>query len=250
MNKQQHSIIVIGASSGLGRRVAEIFATKGWRVGVAARRVELLNELAAKHPGMEVMPIDICRVEATEQLDELSRRLGGVDTVFNAAGCGWLNPDLNMDYDLHTVDVDVKGFTIVADWAFNHFKSEKRPGHIAAITSIAGVKGLGISAAYSASKRYEWEYLLALSQLSNNQKLEITFTDIRPGFVDTPLLNTKANRYPLLMSVDRVAPRIVSAIERRRRVVVIDQRWRLITRFWKRIPNVIWRHVPLTRFLR
>lgn len=244
------SIIVIGASSGLGRRVAEIFASRGWRVGIAARRLELLQQIAAAHPGMEVEAVDVCADDVAARLDALSARLGGADVVFNAAGCGWLNPGLDIDNDLHTARVDVVGFTAVADWAFNHFRSAGRPGHFAAITSVAGVKGLGISASYSASKRYEWEYILALSQLSNNLGLGITFTDIRPGFVDTPLLNTSANRYPMLMSVDHVAPLIVRAIERRKRVAVIDWRWRILTALWKRIPNLVWRHFPLTRFLK
>ncbi|GEM_PF-31813 len=128
-------------------------------------------------------------------------------------------------------------------------------GHIAVISSIAGVKGLGPAPSYSATKHFNNTYIQALAQLSRNVrlnlpdaqkvKLKIYFTDIRPGFIDTPLLDTSKYHYPMLMSVDKVARKIVRAIERKQRVVVIDWRYRILVFFWRLIPNFIWERIRL-----
>ncbi|MCI7310241.1 MAG: oxidoreductase, partial [Prevotella sp.] len=106
-------------------------------------------------------------------------------------------------------------------------------------------KGLGPAPSYSASKAYQNTYIQALEQLADNQHLNIRFTDIRPGFVDTPLLNS--GTYPMLLSVEPVAKEIVRAIESRKHIRIIDWRYRLLVFFWRLIPNIIWRKLPLVK---
>jgi oxidoreductase, short chain dehydrogenase/reductase family protein len=111
------------------------------------------------------------------------------------------------------------------------------------ISSIAGTKGLGSAPAYSATKRFQNTYLDALDQLAHMNKLHISFTDIRPGFVATPLL--KDDKYPLLMHAPYVASQIVRAISRRKRVAVIDRRYQMLVFFWKLIPGWLWVRLPV-----
>ena len=87
-------------------------------------------------------------------------------------------------------------------------------------------------------------YIEALEQLANAQRLNIRFTDIRPGFVDTDLLND-GHRYPLLLDKVKVAKEIVDSIDKKRHVRVIDWRWRIITCNWRLIPRFLWRHFKL-----
>ena len=89
--------------------------------------------------------------------------------------------------------------------AFGWFRSHGG-GHIAVISSVAGTRGLGSAPAYSATKRMQNTYIDALAQLARMEKLAIRFTDIRPGFVATPLLS--GDDYPLLMQPGPVARRI------------------------------------------
>lgn len=98
--------------------------------------------------------------------------------------------------------------------------------------------------AYSATKRFQNTYIDALEQLSHLQKLHIHFTDIRPGFVSTALLSD-GKPYPMLMRPDTVAQHIVRALERRRRVVVIDARYRVLVGFWRLIPRWLWKRLPI-----
>ncbi|MCM1036744.1 MAG: SDR family NAD(P)-dependent oxidoreductase [Bacteroides sp.] len=240
-------IIIIGASSGMGMRVAADFARMGWRVGVAARRIGLLRELAAEYPGhMECMELDVTAADAADRLDRLIALTGGMDIMLYAAGCGWYNPDLDPADDDRTVAVNVAGFTRICDAAYSYYRRTGHPGRIAAITSVAGTRGLGVSATYSASKRYQWTYLQALGQLARIDGLDVGITDIRPGFVRTALLARFARPLPLEMSVDSVAPRIESALLRGRRVAVIDSRWAILTALWRLLPRPLWQRLLVT----
>ena len=86
-------------------------------------------------------------------------------------------------------------------------------------------------------------YLQALEQQSAMRRLGITFTDVRPGFVDTALLG--GDHYPMLMDCKTTAAAIVNAILAHKHVRVIDWRWRLLTALWRRVPRWLWRRLPV-----
>ncbi|MGM9869392.1 MAG: SDR family NAD(P)-dependent oxidoreductase [Sodaliphilus sp.] len=236
--------IVVGASSGMGREVALLLLANGWQVGVAARRMDLLQEICDRYPEQTTMAvIDICDCSAGEKLTNLADEMGGMDLYFHASGIGKQNPVLSPEIDLRTAATNVEGFTRMMDAAFAYMAAHGG-GHIAAITSIAGTKGLGVAAAYSASKAYQNTYLQALEQLANIRHLPIRFTDIRPGFVATALLSDE-HAYPMLMDPKRVAKHIVKAVKARRHIAVIDWRYRLLTALWRRLPKALWRHLKI-----
>ena len=87
-------------------------------------------------------------------------------------------------------------------------------------------------------------YLQALEQQARQRGLRIRFTDIRPGFVDTALLDGDV-RYPMMLRPENVAREIVGAIKAHDHIRVIDWRYRLLTAFWRRIPRCLWRHFKL-----
>lgn len=231
--------IVIGASSGIGREVAKLLIADGWTVGVAARRVELLQTLGAA----AVESIDVTTETATEHLQSLINKIGGMDLFFYASGIGKQNRELKEDIELATVQTNGLGFTRMIGEAYRYF-AEQGHGHIAAITSIAGTKGLGPAPSYSATKAMQNVYLQALEQQANARGLKIRFTDIRPGFVDTALLSGDF-KYPMMLKPERVAKDIVSAIKGRKHIRVIDWKYRLLTALWRRIPRWVWRRIRL-----
>ena len=238
-------IVIIGASSGLGERIALDFAAAGWTVGIAARRLDKLQNIAAKYPDCIVYEtMDVTSAESVAALQKLIDRCRGMDILLYAAGTGWHNPALDPVKELQTVAVNVDGFTRLITAAFAYFEKQGT-GRIAALTSVAGTKGLGIAAAYSASKRYQWNYLQAIDQLARARKLDIHITEIRPGFMNTALLadDPGKNRLPMVMNVDYAARRIERAIMQGRRTAVIDWRWRALCALWRRVPNLLWRHL-------
>jgi short-subunit dehydrogenase len=237
--------IIVGASSGIGLEVAKLLLADGWHIGIAARREEALLELKKTAPErVEVMAIDITRSDAGERLLTLVRQLGGMDLYFHSSGIGKQNRTLEPDIELQTMDTNAIGFTRMIGTAYRYF-AEQGKGHIAAITSIAGTKGLGPAPAYSATKALQATYLQALEQQTRQRGLhDIHFTDIRPGFVDTALLSGSF-RYPMMLRPESVARDIVSSIRKHRHVRIIDARYRVLTFFWRLVPNFIWRRLRL-----
>jgi short-subunit dehydrogenase len=236
--------IVVGATSGIGREVARLLINDGWKVGVCGRREEALNELKAENPeNVETQVIDVTTADAADKLDILIRKLGGMDLFFLASGIGKQNMELKPDVELSTVATNAEGFVRMTTAAFNYFAANGG-GHIAAITSIAGTKGLGAAPAYSATKRFQNTYMDALAQQARMRKLNIRFTDIRPGFVNTGLL-TDGRNYPLKMSPVYVARHIIRTLKHGRRAVVIDWRYGLLVFFWRLIPRCLWERLPI-----
>ena len=231
-------IIILGATSGIGREVAKLYIAQGWQVGVAGRRAEELETLRKEAPEqVSTQVLDVTLEDAPCRLQSLIDKVGGMDLFLLSSGIGKQNPTLTPDIELRTAATNVEGFIRLTTAAYHYFEKQGY-GHIAAISSIAGVKGLGIAPAYSATKRFQNTYLDALDQLSRMNGLNIRFTDIRPGFVATPLL--KDDNYPLLMKAPQVAACIVKAINKKKRIVVIDWRYRILVFFWKLIPHWIW----------
>ena len=236
--------IIVGASSGIGLEVAKRLLSDGWNLGIAARREEPLQALKATAPErIEIMTIDVTKSDAEERLLSLIDQLGGMDLYFHASGIGKQNRTLEPDIELSTMETNAVGFTRMIGTAYRYF-AKKGEGHIAAITSIAGTKGLGPAPAYSATKALQTTYLQALEQQAHQSRLNIRFTDIRPGFVDTALLSGTF-KYPMLMKPEAVARDIVSSIISKRHIRVIDARYRVLTFFWRLIPNWIWRRMKL-----
>lgn len=234
----------MGASSGIGQEVAKFLLADGWQLGIAARREQQLQDLKALAPDcIEVMAIDVTKSDASELLLSLIEKVGGMDLYFHASGIGKQNRTLEPDIELQTMETNAVGFTRMIGTAYRYF-AERGGGHIAAITSIAGTKGLGPAPSYSATKALQSSYLQALEQQAHQRSLNIRFTDIRPGFVDTALLNGSFH-YPMLMKPKTVARDIVHSIYRGCHVRVIDCRYRILTFFWRLIPRWLWRKIKL-----
>lgn len=240
-------IIIIGASSGLGARIATDFARGGWRVGIAARRDDRLQQIKELYPdNIATKTIDVTAPDAARRFTELIELCDGMDVLLFAAGTGFNDPDLDPSHVRDTLQTNVTGFAEILTAAYRYFRdtANVHQGQIAAITSVAGVKTLGVAAAYSASKAFQQRFINCLEQLAYRRQVNIEFTDIRPGFIRTPLLQ-EGKDYPMIMSVDYAAPLIERAILRRRRVAYIDYRWNVVARLMSVIPQRLWRHLSL-----
>ena len=238
-------VVIIGATSGIGYESAKIFLQQGYIVGLAGRREENLKPLLEEYPENSYSKqIDITSPEATQQLVELIEEMGGMDIYIHVSGIGYQNITLDQQIEIDTVKTNCLGLTQMATTAYQYL-SQNGGGQIAVVSSIAGTKGLGIAPSYSATKRYQSHYLQCLTQLSRMRNDNITFTDIRPGFVDTPLLR-KAN-YPMKMRADYVAKKLYKAVLRKKRVAIIDWKYSLLVFFWRLIPTFLWERLKIVK---
>ncbi len=235
MNKKA---IIIGATSGIGLEVAKLLSAKGWELGIAGRRVQLLEQISQELAGVKTYEvIDITQEDAPVLLDKLIDKMNGIDLYFHSSGIGYQNPSLDIDKEMRTVETNALGFTRMITHVFHYF-AQNGGGHIACISSIAGTKGLGAAPSYSSTKRFQNHYMECLQQLAHMKGYPITFTDIRPGFVATDLI--KDGSYPMQLTAPDVAKEIVMALEKKKPVIVIDWKYRILVFFWKLVPRWIW----------
>lgn len=233
-------ILILGASSGMGYELAKLMLRDGHTLGLAARRLQPLKELQTAYPQqVKISIIDVTADDAPQRIQSLIEELGGIDIYFHSSGIGKQNWMLDAAIEEATLCTNALGFTQCIGTVYRYFASRPEGGHIACISSIAGTKGLGVAPSYSATKAFQNCYMQALEQQANMRHLPIRFTDIRPGFVDTALLND-SHHYPMLIQPEKAARQIYKALLRNRHVVVIDWRYRLLVPLWKILPNAIW----------
>ncbi len=242
-------IIIIGASSGIGYGLAEALASRGIRVGLGARHTSKLKSLKEKYPGsVEYESIDVTHHDAGKKLLELIGKTGGMDIYIHVAGIGYDNPGLDPEREVDMVATNAMGFARMISNAYRYFRDNKLKGQIAAVTSVAGTKGIGAMSAYSASKKFGQCYLDAMRQLSVEEDADVCFTDIRPGWIATPLI-PEGKEFPMEMDLQYAIPLIIKAIVRKKRIAVIDWRWNLLVGAWNCIPNAIWTRMKVRTFL-
>ena len=157
--------IVIGATSGIGRGLAECFAAQGYAVGLVGRRENLLKEIAQSDPAAYRFAVaDVTRpAETVAALEHLTQELGGMDLCVVSAGTGDLNPSLDFALEETAILTNVLGWTAAADWAYNRFERQGG-GHLVVVSSVGGLRGGGAAPAYNASKAYQINYAEGLRQ--------------------------------------------------------------------------------------
>jgi short-subunit dehydrogenase len=231
--------IIVGATSGIGKELANVLANNNYKVGITGRRTQLLQELKQHNPDQFVVrTFDVTETDAVPgHLQELVNELGGLDLLVLSSGTGELNKPLDFKIEKGTIDVNVSGFTCVTDWSFNYFWKQKA-GHFVNISSIAGIRGSGIATAYNASKAFQINYLEGLRQKATKLKLPVTITDIRPGFVDTPMAKGEGQFW--VVPVEKAAAQIFGVIRKKKRVAYISKRWWLIAILLKLIPKFLY----------
>lgn len=232
-------VIIIGATSGIGKGLAQKLADENYVVGITGRRTELLNELKSQKPNLFYpKTFDITDTnKIVENLEDLTKELGGLDLLIISSGTGDLNEKLDYEIEKRTIETNVTGFTCVANWAFNYFANQKA-GHLVAISSVGGLRGSRIAPAYNATKAYQINYLEGLRQKATKLKTQIFVTDIRPGFVDTAMAKGEGQFW--VASVDKATSQIFDAIKRKKKIVYISKRWKFIGTILKRIPRQIY----------
>ena len=230
----EKKIIIVGASSGIGKRMAELYAENRFRVGVTGRRKELLEGIQQLYPQqIELECFDVTGNENIPRLEALVSKLGGLDILVISAGIGEPSKALSMEIDRFTVDTNVKGFVEMANWAYNYFEKQGN-GQLAVISSVAAIRGGSWAPAYNASKAFQSSYCEGLSLKADRMGKNISVTCVEPGFVATKM--AKSHKLFWVVPVDKAARQIIRAIEKGRRKAYISRRWWIIAKIMKWAP--------------
>jgi len=243
--------IIIGATSGIGRAVAIRLLEKGWTVGISGRRSDALEDIASRYERAVPQQMDITTPDAVSTLDSLLELVGPPDLFLHVSGVGYQNPALDEDRELLMVRTNCEGMVRIVTHFINYVKSSgeysnERKAQIGVVTSVAGTAGLGVAPAYSATKMMQSTYLSALSQLVRMERLPVCLSDIRPGFVATEFLNPE-KKYPMMITVDDAATHILKGLERKKRIIIFDWKFKCLTFIWKLIPRPIWERMTFIK---
>lgn len=239
-------VIIIGATSGIGKELAGRYAKAGYQVGITGRRQHLLDQLQdeTSHAGIshnyqifETECFDVTGTNNIIHLQSLITKLGGLDLLVYNAGFGDPSPTLEWQTDKKTVDINVNGFIEIVNWSFHYF-TQQGWEHIAATSSVASNRGNSFAPAYSASKAFISCYLEGLFLKARRMKLPVFITDIQPGFVRTKEINVKGQFW--VVPLDKAGRQIFEGIESRRFRVYVSKRWRLIAVLMRVVPRFIY----------
>jgi short-subunit dehydrogenase len=234
-------VIVIGATSGIGRELTKLYAGSGALVGATGRRQDLLYSLQLEYPNDIITRcFDVRAEDSISHIQAIIDEMNGLDLLIYNSGYGEVSDTLDWEIDKTTVDINVNGFIRIINFTFNYFVAQKY-GQLAAVSSVASVRGNSAAPAYSASKAFMSNYMEGLHIKATKMEAEIYVTDIQPGFVDTKM--AKGQKRFWIAPVKKAAAQIFEAIEKKKWRVYITHRWWLIAKRMKFIPDSIFRKI-------
>lgn len=241
------TVIIVGASRGIGASLAREYAARGATLGLLARSSDTLEALAAELRAggtrVETATLDVADRDAVAPvLTGLMDRLGKVDAVIaNAGVLGWRKAgDGNVAEDRRIIETNLLGAIGVIDAAVARFK-QQQSGHVVGISSISAYRGIPGSGAYSASKAALTNYLDALRMELSGKG--ITVTVVHPGFVKTDI-GPNMDKYPFAAEPDKVAREIADGIARQKKNIIVPRfPWSLVLPAMKLLPDSVLKKV-------
>ena len=211
MSENQKKIWITGASSGIGKSLAEKFASEGWKVGISARRKNLLHEIA-DNKNIFAYQLDVTdQSQIKNVFEKLISDFGDLDICIFCSGTYNRKSEKEIDVNQikKTFDTNFFGVVYCVKEVENFFKKRKK-GHISIVSSIAGYRGLPNSSGYGPSKA-------ALTNFTESiyfdfKKFNVSISVISPGFIKTPMTDTNEFPMPFIKSPQFAADRIFKGI--------------------------------------
>lgn len=233
MNSWTEKVVLLtGASSGIGEALALSLAKRGAVLGLLARRQSELEDLAKRCEDTgakaRVFAVDVTDAEAVaEAAQDLRDEFGRIDILIANAGIGGNNVEtraLQPEAVKKVIDINLLGAAISVYAVLGEMLKQGQ-GHLVAISSLAGFRGLPKSAAYSASKAGMTAFFESVRLDVQHKGIDVTI--IQPGFIKTPLTAGRENKMPFLMELDDAIPLFIRAIERKKKFAAFP--WQLAT---------------------
>lgn len=235
-------IWLTGASSGIGQAFGRYYAERGATLGLVARRADVLDDLRAQLPGVHaVYAADVCQpASLAAAAADFRDRFGVPDIVIANAGVsvGTLTEEQD-DYQAFETVFQTNVLGMVA--SFRPFVADMRrrgSGQLVGISSVAGVRGLPGAGAYSASKAAVSRYLESLRVELRHSGVKVT--EIRPGFIRTPMTAVNPYRMPFILEVDEAVRRFAVAIDRGVSQATIPWQMAVVARLLPLVPNALY----------
>jgi short-subunit dehydrogenase len=241
---QGKTIVITGASSGIGKDLAVLLSSYGSRLALIARRRAMLEEVRAEceQQGGEAVVFEgdvTSDATMTAMRDAVLARWGFADIVVANAGVGGLNPGTSFSLEVNRrfVEVNLIGLanTLVP---FIPSMLERRQGQLVGISSLAAFRGLPKAASYSSTKAAQATFCESLRV--DLRPHGIAVTCIHPGFIETPMTDHHDFRMPFMVPVRKSSLLVARAIMKRRRVYLYPWPMRILTWFNRHLPRFLY----------
>jgi len=232
--------VIIGASSGIGAALAVELSRRGYALGLAARRIEMMErELVPKLSSPSCCTfMDVMDIEASiTALHVLIRQLGGIDLLVINAGISGSSPVMERESTENLIKINVLGFAGMLHEGYRIFQRQGH-GHIVGISSIASLLPHPNGSAYNASKAFVSNYLDSIRLRIRRRGENISVTDVLPGYVLTPMTEENKRMF-WVADAEKAARQISDDIIKRRAVSYVTRRWRLIAWLLSLMPRGI-----------
>lgn len=225
------NVVITGASSGIGAALAQAFASKGYNLGLAARRSDKLETLARELEDKYQVRVAIATLDVQDDstiaaaLSGLAQSLGQIDMVVANAGISGVrrSGSGNIAIDKAIIQTNLIGAIATLDAATKIFLAQGH-GHLVGMSSFSAFSPLPASAAYSASKAALTNYMNAMRLELINKKIDVTI--IHPGFIKTDIA-PQMEKYPFVIEADVAAQQMVRAIESKKvNVIIPNMPWK------------------------
>ena len=214
------SIVITGASDGIGKALAWVMASRGYDLGLTARRIGLLEslktEIEKQYPSIKVAvkAMDVNDYEQQSSiLESLHQQLGKIDILLVNAGIAISGKTgvMPLADQLAVINTNLNGAIATIDAGLKIFRQQGY-GHLVGTSSVAGFRGLARNAAYSASKSGLTTFMEAVRVETLKENIDVTV--LHPGFIDTELNRSLASR-PFVIDVEKGAEIFANMIEKK-----------------------------------
>lgn len=235
-------VFITGASSGLGAALAAHYAAQGAILGLVGRDATRLEAVRAGLPAtIECYALDVADSAAMRAAAQhFMSRHGVPEIVIGNAGISIGVDSADAD-DLAILEAVLRTNVTGLATTFQPFIApmrERGSGILAGVASVAGLRGLPGSAAYSGAKAAAIAWLESLRvELSARNVRVVT---ICPGFIDTPMTRVNPYRMPFLLSADEAARRIARVLQSRKRFAIVPWQMALIGRLMRLLPAALY----------
>ena len=235
------SVLITGATRGLGENLARQFAARGYRLALTGRSQEDLDrlgdELRGRAADIVLETLDVADYATIAPvIERCAKRLDGLDIVVVNAGVAFTTPAGKGHFEniRRTIDVNLTGAIATSEAAVELFRRQGH-GHLVGISSLAGVRGIRGQGVYCATKAGLSRYLESLRV--ETLRDAIVVTDLAPGYIDTDLNRSIANR-PFLVTAEKGTKIMVDLIERRVSFRYVPPwPWTLVAQVLKWLPD-------------
>ncbi len=236
----QKTVLITGASSGIGEALCHKYASHGFQVFACGRNQEKLAALASQYQNVSPLVFD---VNNTEQIVTAASHVKQLDIlILNAGDCRYIDDAKNFDGQLFS-DIIATNLQSLG-WLLQYFLSKVNTGgQLVFISSSATILPFARSEAYGASKAGV-DYLANSLRIDLN-KHQIAVTLVHPGFIKTPLTDKNTFAMPFLLTSEQAAERIVSGVTARKNYLCFPKRLIFTLRFFSFLPAFIWRSLML-----